>query len=131
MNSELAGLLELVAAEGADAFYTGPVARKMVEQINQRGGCFTLEDLSRYQPKYRTPVKTTYRGLEVAAFAPPSGGCAVVEMLNILEHSDLAAMGHNTAASHPSHRGGHEAGLCGPKRGSGRSRLRPGGRGAG
>ena len=99
MNSELAGLLELVAAEGADAFYTGPVARKMVEQINQRGGCFTLEDLSRYQPKYRTPVKTTYRGLEVAAFAPPSGGCAVVEMLNILEHSDLAAMGHNTAAS--------------------------------
>ena len=96
---ELAGLLELVAAEGADAFYTGPVARKMVEQINQRGGCFTLEDLSRYQPKYRTPVKTTYRGLEVAAFAPPSGGCAGVEMLNILEHSDLAAMGHNTAAS--------------------------------
>ena len=89
VNSELAGLLELVAAEGADAFYTGPVARKMVEQINQRGGCFTLEDLSRYQPKYRTPVKTTYRGLEVAAFAPPSGGCAVVEMLNILEHSDL------------------------------------------
>ena len=44
-------------------------------------------------------MKTTYRGLEVAAFAPPSGGCAVVEMLNILEHSDLAAMGHNTAAS--------------------------------
>ena len=78
VNSELAGLLE---------------------QINQRGGCCTLEDLSRYQPKYRTPVKTTYRGLEVAAFAPPSGGCAVVEMLNILEHSDLAAMGHNTAAS--------------------------------
>ena len=26
------------AAEGADAFYTGPVARKMVEQINQGGG---------------------------------------------------------------------------------------------
>mgnify|MGYP000069647578 CR=1 FL=1 len=70
----------------------------MVEQINQRGGCFTLEDLSRYQPS-TYPVKTTYRGLEVAAFAPPSGGCAVVEMLNILEHSDLAAMGHNTAAS--------------------------------
>ena len=130
VNSELAGLLELVAAEGADAFYTGPVARKMVEQINQRGGCFTLEDLSRYQPKYRTPVKTTYRGLEVAAFAPPSGGCAVVEMLNILEHSDLAAMGHNTAASIHAIAGGHEAGLCGPKRGSGRSRLRPGGRGA-
>ena len=98
-NPELADLLERVASEGVDAFYTGPIAQKMVELINQRGGCFTLEDLSGYQPKYRQPVKTTYRGLDVAAFAPPSGGCAVVEMLNILEHSDLAAMGHNTAAS--------------------------------
>lgn len=98
-NPELADLLETLAREGIDAFYSGPIADKMVTLINQRGGCFTLEDLSRYQPKYRTPVKTTYRGLEVAAFAPPSGGCTVVEMLNILEHSDLASMGHNTAAS--------------------------------
>ena len=77
------------AAEGADAFYTGPVARKMVEQINQRGGCFTLEDLSRYQPKYRTPVKTTYRGLEVAAFAPPSGGCVFLYAAVKYEFSDI------------------------------------------
>lgn len=44
-------------------------------------------------------MKTTYRGYEVAAFAPPSGGCALVEMLNILENYDVRSMGHNTAAS--------------------------------
>jgi len=71
----------------------------MVDLINARGGCFTLEDLSEYQPKFRTPVATKYRGLDVVAFAPPSGGSVVIEMLNILEHSDLKAMGHNTAAS--------------------------------
>ena len=98
-NPELADLLEKVANEGVEAFYTGPIAQHMVDLINARGGCFVPEDFSSYQPKYRPPVKTTYRGLEVVAFAPPSGGCAVVEMLNILEHNDLAAMGHNTAAS--------------------------------
>ena len=49
------------------------------------------------------------------------------------EHSGAQRSGrHGTQHRrlHPCHRGGHEAGLCGPKRGSGRSRLRPGGRGA-
>ena len=98
-NPEIAALLERVAEEGTDAFYTGTIAKKMVDLINARGGCFTLEDLSEYQPKFRTPVATKYRGLDVVAFAPPSGGSVVIEMLNILEHSDLKAMGHNTAAS--------------------------------
>ena len=58
-----------------------------------------MEDLSGYEPKFREPVRTTYRGHEVVAFAPPSGGATVLEMLNILEKSDLQAMGYNTAAS--------------------------------
>ncbi|MGN0965858.1 MAG: gamma-glutamyltransferase family protein, partial [Dysosmobacter sp.] len=74
-------------------------AERMVDLINERGGCYTLSDLADYQPKFRQPVRGTYRDCEVVAFAPPSGGCAVVEMLNILEHSDLKAMGHNTADS--------------------------------
>lgn len=98
-NPEIAALLRKIAEEGTDFFYRGELAKKMVTLINERGGCFTEEDLAEYQPKFREPVRTTYRDCEVVAFAPPSGGCTVVEMLNILEHSDLRAMGHNTAAS--------------------------------
>lgn len=98
-NPELAALLEKLAEQGADYFYTGAVAEKLVEVINARGGCFTLKDLEQYQPKYRKPVETSYRGNRVVSFAPPSGGCTLLEMLNILEQSDLRAMGHNTAAS--------------------------------
>lgn len=98
-NPEMAALLKEIAANGTGAFYRGPVAERMVELINERGGCYTLSDLADYQPKFRQPVRGTYRDCEVVAFAPPSGGCAVVEMLNILEHSDLKAMGHNTADS--------------------------------
>ena len=98
-NPEMATLLKNIAEQGTDYFYRGKVAQDLVELINQRGGCFTTDDLANYTPKFRQPVRSAYRDCEVVAFAPPSGGCAVVEMLNILEHSDLKAMGHNTADS--------------------------------
>lgn len=98
-NPEIAELLENIAEHGVDYFYKGEVAKKIVDLINDRGGCFELSDMENYEPKFRTPVKTTYRGYEVTAFAPPSGGCALVEMLNILENYDIRSMGHNTAAS--------------------------------
>ncbi|MBQ4426061.1 MAG: gamma-glutamyltransferase [Lachnospiraceae bacterium] len=98
-NPEIAAVLKHLAEEGSDYFYKGKVAEQLVALINERGGCFSVEDLSEYKPKFRTPVRTTYRDCEVVAFAPPSGGVTVLEMLNILEQSDLKAMGHNTAAS--------------------------------
>lgn len=98
-NQEIADLLENIAEQGVDYFYKGKVAKQIVDLINDRGGCFDVFDMESYEPKFREPVKTTYRGYEVAAFAPPSGGCALVEMLNILENYDVRSMGHNTAAS--------------------------------
>ena len=98
-NQEIADLLENIAEQGVDYFYKGKVAKQIVDLINDRGGCFDVSDMESYEPKFREPVKTTYRGYEVAAFALPSGGCALVEMLNILENYDVRSMGHNTAAS--------------------------------
>lgn len=98
-NPEMADLLQFLAENGVDAFYKGEIAERIVRAINERGGCFTKEDLIYYQPQYREVVRTDYRGYEVVAFPPPGGGCAVIEMLNILENSDLKKMGHNTADS--------------------------------
>jgi gamma-glutamyltranspeptidase/glutathione hydrolase len=98
-NPEMADLLEQIAAQGVDYFYKGKVAKKIVDVINERGGCFTLEDMEDYAPKYRDTVKTTYHGNEVVSFGPPSGGCAVVEMLNIIENADVRKTGHNSAAT--------------------------------
>ena len=98
-NQEIADIMENIAEQGVDYFYKGKVAKQIVDLINDRGGCFDVSDMESYEPKFREPVKTTYRGYEVAAFAPPSGGCALVEMLNILENYDVRSMGHNTAAS--------------------------------
>lgn len=98
-NVQLADLLEQVVREGIDVFYTGTLAKKMVSTINGHGGCFTPLDLTSYRPKDRPPLHTTYRGHHVVSFPSPSGGPTVLELLNILDLSDLRAMGHNSAAA--------------------------------
>lgn len=97
-NQDLADLLEKIGDNGVEVFYKGEIAKKIVDEINKRGGCFEMADLADYEPKFRNPVHTDYRGYDVITFAPPSGGCTLIEMLNILEHSNLRAMGHNTAS---------------------------------
>ena len=62
------------------------------------GGLITREDLKNYAAKKRTPVNGTYRGYDVISMPPASsGGVALIEMLNVLEGYDLAAMGFASA----------------------------------
>lgn len=98
-NPEIAELLRNICRYGTDCFYKGKFAGSMVGLINARGGCFTEEDLSEYVPRFREPIRSDYRGCEVITFPLPGGGCTVIEMLNILEHSDLRSLGHNSAES--------------------------------
>src|SRR5262249_12611441 len=54
----------------------------------------TVEDLKNYKAVEREPLRATYRGHEIITMPPPSsGGVAMIEMLNILEHYDLKSMG--------------------------------------
>ena len=46
--------------------------------------------------KKNEPLWGTYRGHRIATNHPPGGGVQLVEMLNILENFDLAAIGHNS-----------------------------------
>ncbi|HJN94864.1 MAG: gamma-glutamyltransferase [Gammaproteobacteria bacterium] len=95
---DLAHTLELIQDNGHDGFYRGENARRLAEFMAANGGLITEQDLARYEAVEREPVRGTYRGYEVVSMPPPSsGGVALVEMLNILEGYDLAAMGHNSA----------------------------------
>jgi gamma-glutamyltranspeptidase/glutathione hydrolase len=88
---DLAETLQLIADHGADAFYTGPIADSIVTEMQRGGGLITKADLANYRPQLRTPIHGQYRGCSIYAPPPPSsGGVALVEMLNILSHFDLA-----------------------------------------
>jgi gamma-glutamyltranspeptidase / glutathione hydrolase len=96
---ELAHTLERIAA-APDDFYTGKMAHELADFIQQGGGLITAEDLAHYEVKDRTPVRGTYRGLEVISAPPPSsGGIALIETLNILEGFDLGKAGLDSAES--------------------------------
>lgn len=99
VQADLASTLERIRDHGRDGFYAGVTAQLLEDEMVAGGGWITQEDLARYEAKEREPVRGTYRDHEVISMAPPSsGGTAVVEMLNVLEGFDLAALGHNTPA---------------------------------
>lgn len=97
---ELAETLRTIAREGPEAFYRGEIAEAIAADLARRGGLLTREDLAGYEPKLRAPVRGRYRGYEVVSFPPPSsGGVALVEMLNVLSHFDLASLGAGSSAA--------------------------------
>jgi gamma-glutamyltranspeptidase/glutathione hydrolase len=90
---DLARTLARIRDQGRDGFYRGETARLLAEDMRRNGGLITEEDLAAYAAKERAPVRGTYRGYEVVSMGPPSGGgVALIQILNILEGYDLAAM---------------------------------------
>lgn len=86
-NPDLAWTLRQIAQDGADAFYRGAVAERLVEDLRAHGSAITRDDLRRYFAADRRPVRTTYRGHDVYSGPPPvTGGVGLVAKLNLLEH---------------------------------------------
>ena len=90
-QKDLARTLRLVQQKGGQTLAIGELAKK-IEQATE--GALTELDLARYEPKWRDPVTGNYRGYEIFAMPPPSsGGVLLIEMLNVLQRFDLAALG--------------------------------------
>ena len=95
---DLGWTLEQIARQGADGFYKGPVADRIVEEMQRGNGLITHQDLLNYQVVERQPVRGSYRGYEVVSMPPPSsGGVHLIQMLNILEGWEINKLGHNSA----------------------------------
>jgi gamma-glutamyltranspeptidase/glutathione hydrolase len=96
---QLAATLEAIAREGTAAFYSGRVARAMVQTVNAAGGVWALADLARYRVVERDPVRFTYRGAAITAAALPSaGGIALAQSLGMIErHGAGSALEPRTA----------------------------------
>lgn len=90
---DLANTLEQLARHGAEGFYKGEIAERLVEGVKSAGGIWSLEDLAKYRVVERQPVVGHYQGLKITSASPPSsGGVALMTMLNILEGFNLASL---------------------------------------
>src|SRR5690606_26469718 len=98
VQEDLARSLERIRDHGHDGFYRGETARLIVAEMERGGGLVSAQDLESYEAVERSPVRGSYRGLDIISMGPPSsGGVALVEMLHILEGFDLRAAGFRSA----------------------------------
>jgi gamma-glutamyltranspeptidase/glutathione hydrolase len=96
---DLAKTLQAIAADGAEDFYRGRLARKLASGVQAAGGIWDAADLRAYQVVERAPIVGSYRGMKITSASPPSsGGIVLVSMLNMLANFDLAAMSRVDAA---------------------------------
>ncbi|HET9784218.1 MAG TPA: gamma-glutamyltransferase, partial [Terriglobales bacterium] len=92
-NPEYAAALRLVAEQGPDAFYKGPIAQAILATSNRLGGVMTAEDLADYKPEWVTPISTNYHGWNVYELPPNTQGFGALEMLNIFAQYPLGEWG--------------------------------------
>jgi gamma-glutamyltranspeptidase/glutathione hydrolase len=89
---DLARTFRIVAAEGAEAFYHGELAKKIAACVQSNGGYLTAEDMAAHHTTWETPIRINYRDVEILEHPPNGQGLAALVALNIVEGYDLAEM---------------------------------------
>ena len=100
-NQAYAEFLRRLAGQGPDALYTGSTAAKIVARTHAvpLAGTMTMADLANYQPIKREPVCGHYRAYTLCAPPPPASGAGLIELMQILEDTDIARRGPNDPQS--------------------------------
>jgi len=92
-NHDLARALQLVAQNGAAAFYKGEIARAILSTSQSLGGTMAADDLAEFSSEWVEPISTTYRNWTIYELPPNGQGMAALEMLNIMETSPASPDG--------------------------------------
>ncbi|CAO3619887.1 unnamed protein product [Mucor hiemalis] len=89
----LANTLELISEKGADEFYEGEIAKKLVKTIQTAGGIITLEDFKNYKPIIRPTMSTYYNGRKITTCSEPTSGPVILSVLNLIERFQFKVEG--------------------------------------
>jgi gamma-glutamyltranspeptidase/glutathione hydrolase len=91
-NPALADSYRAIARDGADAFYQGEIAERIVAKSKELGGFMALRDLAEHEATWVDPVSASYRGWDVWEIPPNGQGIAALQILNLLEHFDVGSL---------------------------------------
>ena len=89
----LARTIEMLASDGPEAYYRGPIGEGIVEAVQRGGGEMTVADLAAHQGEWCDPLRASYRDVEIAELPPPTQGVTALEALRILDGCVLPAPG--------------------------------------
>ena len=92
-NPALANTFKKLVKGGRDEFYKGDIARNIAQYMKEQGGFLSYDDMASHKSEWVDPVSTNYRGYDVWEIPPNGQGIAALQILNTLEHYDIANMG--------------------------------------
>src|SRR5690606_5013703 len=84
-QKELAATLKFLSQEGREGFYTGPIAKQIVDDCS----LLELSDFKLQKSEWVDPISANYRGFDIYEIPPNGQGLVVLEGLKILEGFDL------------------------------------------
>ncbi|MFH1730378.1 MAG: gamma-glutamyltransferase family protein [Planctomycetota bacterium] len=96
-NPGVAAVFEAIARGGAEAFYQGEIAERIVAFSEAQGGRLEMRDFRDHAADWVGPVSASYRGYDVWELPPNGQGIAALEMLNMLEQFDIGSLEPNSA----------------------------------
>jgi gamma-glutamyltranspeptidase / glutathione hydrolase len=96
-NPGMADFFKILARDGADAFYQGEIAERIVKFSKASGGRFSMKDFRDHKANWIDPVTSGYRGYDVWELPPNGQGIAALQILNILENFDIQSLEPNSA----------------------------------
>ncbi len=96
--ADLARTYRELAAQGPAHVYGGALGRRIAAFVQEKGGFLTADDFAAHAVDWVQPISVPFGGYRLWELPPNSQGVAALEMLRLLEGTDLKAMGHNSPA---------------------------------
>lgn len=97
VQSDLAESFAAIAEGGEDGFYRGRISRAIQRCSDEYAGLLVADDLGAYRARWQDAISVEYRGHEVFEAPPNSSGHVLLQMLNLVEPFDLAALEANSS----------------------------------
>lgn len=95
--NSLAETLTKIMKNGKDEFYKGETAKQLINFIQKKGGIISMQDLEKYEAKWRKPITFNYKDLKITTMSPPSsGGITLQQIMKMIEPFDLQKFEHNS-----------------------------------
>lgn len=89
----LARTLEVLADDGPDAYYRGPIGDAIAQRLQRAGGFLTSADMAAHHGAWVDPLRALAYGAEILELPPPTQGIAALEALRIADGLDLGSDG--------------------------------------
>ena len=94
---DLAASFRMIAERGPAAVYGGPIGQAIANTLQAEGAFLTAADIAAHESEWVEPLSTTYRGHRLFEMPPPTQGIVGLELANMAEGYNIAALGRNTA----------------------------------